>query len=104
MGKLWRWGWSRPWHFSARLGHCPADLQSKVEQLLIKVGLPIRIPATLPYSELFQTMARDKKRRAGKLRFVLLRGVGQAFVSQDVHEDDALAILQSVQSSVQSSV
>jgi 3-dehydroquinate synthase len=38
-------------------------------------------------------MQQDKKARRGKLRFVLTRGIGKAFVTDDVALDDVAAAL-----------
>jgi 3-dehydroquinate synthetase len=38
-------------------------------------------------------MATDKKRRGKTLRFILLRGVGDVLVRDDVGQDDVLAVL-----------
>jgi len=45
---------------------------------------------------LLNAMNRDKKRLAGQLRFVLLREVGQAFVTDAVPDPAILATLQEV--------
>jgi len=45
---------------------------------------------------LLEAMRRDKKRRGGRLRFVLLRGVGDVIVTDDVTRDDLVAVLDSV--------
>jgi 3-dehydroquinate synthase len=43
------------------------------------------IPGDLPGADdLLRLMAQDKKVMDGRLRFVLARGVGQAFVAEDV--------------------
>ena len=53
------------------------------------VGLPTRI-ADIPGDEvpdaatLVRIMGQDKKVRDGKLTLILVRGIGQAFVSRDV--------------------
>jgi 3-dehydroquinate synthetase len=39
-------------------------------------------------------MQQDKKMRAGTLTFVLVRGVGKAFLSRDVAAADVLAVLE----------
>jgi shikimate kinase/3-dehydroquinate synthase len=72
---------------SARLGHCDADLPGRVEAHLLAVGLPARIadlPRRFRVPALMARMARDKKARDGGLRFVLLRGPGQAFTTGEV--------------------
>jgi 3-dehydroquinate synthase len=77
-------------HLSAQLGHCTADWQPRIEAVLTKLGLPIRIPAYLDTEEIYAMMFSDKKKEAGKLRFILLRGVGDAFVT---NEADAASVL-----------
>jgi 3-dehydroquinate synthase len=80
-------------NLSARLGHCPPTLQDRIELALTKVGLPTRLPKTLAPEALLKAMGSDKKKVAGQLRFVLLRDVGQAFVTDAVPESDVLATL-----------
>jgi shikimate kinase / 3-dehydroquinate synthase len=81
---------------SALLGHVTPALQAEIEALLTRLNLPVRIPAHLPADALLQAMGADKKRAAGKLRFVLIREVGDVFVSGDVPEAAVLATLQAV--------
>jgi 3-dehydroquinate synthase len=52
------------------------------------------IPGDLPGPEaLLALMAQDKKVIDGRLRFVLARGIGQAFVAEDVAADQVLRLL-----------
>ncbi len=83
-------------NLSARLGHCSPGLQPKIEAALTRLNLPTRIPPHLPLPALYQAMSSDKKKVAGRLRFVLLRGVGDVFVADDVVETAVLATLESV--------
>ena len=39
-------------------------------------------------------MQKDKKVQDGKLTFILTRGVGEAFVSQDVSRQELLSVLE----------
>ena len=39
-------------------------------------------------------MAQDKKVQDGQLRFILARGIGQAFITSDVPRDKVRALLQ----------
>lgn len=80
-------------NLSARLGHCSPALQERIELALNKVGLPTRIPEHLSPASLLKAMDNDKKRLAGHLRFVLLREVGQAFVTDAVPDPAVLATL-----------
>lgn len=83
-------------NLSARLGHCPPALQDRIELALTRVGLPTRLPQTLTPEALLKAMGSDKKRVAGQLRFVLLRDVGQAFVTDAVPEAAVLATLRDI--------
>ena len=42
---------------------------------------------------LLDYMRRDKKNRDGRLRFVLVRGIGKAFTSEDLAGDEVLEFL-----------
>ena len=43
---------------------------------------------------LLSLMAQDKKVQAGRLHFVLARGIGEAFVTSDVPTDAVLSVLE----------
>jgi 3-dehydroquinate synthetase len=80
-------------NLSARLGLCDVSLQKRIEDLLESVNLPTHIPSNIKPDALFQAMQHDKKKRAGQLRFILLRGIGQAFVSDEVPADEIKATI-----------
>ena len=73
---------------SARMGLCAQEDPSRVAAHLAAMGMVSRladIPGPLPDADgLMALMAQDKKVRAGKLRLVLARGIGQAFVTDAV--------------------
>ncbi|MEE2860350.1 MAG: 3-dehydroquinate synthase [Pseudomonadota bacterium] len=73
---------------SARMGLCPQEAPSRVLAHLRQMGMPARlseIPGDLPDDQdLIRLMGQDKKVIDGRLRFVLARDVGDAFVSDAV--------------------
>ena len=73
---------------SARLGLCSQEEPSRVRAHLKKMGMKTDladIPGDLPDAEaLLALMAQDKKVIDGRLRFILARGIGAAFVADDV--------------------
>jgi shikimate kinase/3-dehydroquinate synthase len=69
---------------SAELGHCPRELPQRISDLLVNLTLPVTIPTGLSPDALLAAMQSDKKMAAGKLNFVLLRNVGDVFVTDDV--------------------
>lgn len=79
-------------HLSAQLGLCPQEDVSRIAAHIAQTGLPPRI-AGLPADRLLSHMKQDKKMRAGKLTFVLTKGIGKAFTCSDVPEDAVRATL-----------
>jgi shikimate kinase/3-dehydroquinate synthase len=79
-------------HLSAQLGFCPQEDTVRVADHNIRAGLPARI-AGLKAGHLLAHMKQDKKMSGGKLTFVLTRGIGQAFTSNDVTENAVRATL-----------
>lgn len=73
---------------SARMGLCAQETPSRVRAHLRSMGMRVDlrdIPGDLPDADaLIALMAQDKKVQDGRLRFILARGIGQAFVSDDV--------------------
>jgi len=52
------------------------------------------IPGDLPDADaLLEAMGQDKKVLDGKLRFILARGIGKAFVTSDVPREMVHAVL-----------
>ena len=84
-------GCALAFELSARLGLCPQEEPSRVRAHLRAMGMKVDlrdIPGDLPGVEtLLGYMAQDKKVQDGKLRFILARGIGQAFVTADVPGD-----------------
>ena len=72
---------------SARLGFCPHDDAARVRAHLAGAGLPTSLGETgVERGGLLPLMRTDKKNEDGKLRLVLTRGIGEAFLSPGVEE------------------
>jgi 3-dehydroquinate synthase len=69
---------------SRKLGYLSAADVTHVERALAAHALPIRLRASLDYDALHTAMTRDKKVRAGALRFVVLKKLGEAATQSDV--------------------
>ena len=73
---------------SAQIGLCSQEDPSRVRAHLRAMGMKTDladIPGDLPDADgLLELMAQDKKVVDGKLRFILARGIGRAFVASDV--------------------
>lgn len=69
---------------SQKLGALTAADVMRVERVVTVHGLPVRLRAPLAWGELHAAMTRDKKVRAGGLRFVVLKRLGEAATQGDV--------------------
>ncbi len=83
---------------SQRLGLCSQEAPSRVRAHLRGMGMMTDladIPGDLPDADaLLAMMGQDKKVVDGRLRFILARGIGTAFVATDVPLDVVRALLQ----------
>ena len=59
------------------------------EQLLLDYQLPVRVKGLKP-EDIVKTTKMDKKMDAGKVKFVLLKKIGEAFVTRDVEDEELL--------------
>ena len=71
---------------SAACGYLDAAQAERVRRLIERAGLPTHIAAVAPAAVL-EHMRMDKKVLGGRLRLVLLRGIGDAFVTADYPPD-----------------
>ncbi|MGY4676454.1 3-dehydroquinate synthase [Pasteurella sp. P03HT] len=75
---------------SEKLGHLAHEDVARLEKLLARANLPTVSPDTMQAEDYLPHMMRDKKVLAGKLRLVLLKALGQAYVATDI--DHALVL------------
>lgn len=83
--------------FSAKLGLASADDAARVAAHLSAVGLPTKI-SDIPgdvgtADDLMRAIYQDKKVKRGRLTFILTRGIGQAFIADDVEPEAVRAFL-----------
>jgi len=84
--------------YSAELGLCPPEDAERVVAHFAEVGLPTRMvdipgePMAAP--RLMELIHQDKKVARGKLTFILTRGIGKAFIANDVSAASVSAFLE----------
>jgi len=90
-------GMALAFDFSARKGLIAAAEAERAEAHLAAVGLPTHLkdnPGGTPgVDRLMDLIAQDKKVKRGALTFILVRGIGQAFVESDVDPAEVRAFL-----------
>lgn len=83
---------------SARMGICDTQEYVRVEKHFTHVGLHHSLSGIADdrwtVENLVNHMHKDKKAEAGKLKFILVRGIGKSFVSSDVPAADLSAVLE----------
>ena len=91
-------GCALAFELSSRLGLCPQEDPSRVRAHLKAMGMKTDladIPGELPSAQaLLDLMGQDKKVVDGQLRFILARGIGEAFVTADVPSEAVLKLLE----------
>jgi 3-dehydroquinate synthase len=83
---------------SARMGWMSEAEVERVRTLLIRAELPVDGPAEMTPEQFMDLMAVDKKVQDGVIRLILLKGIGQAVMSDDYLPDklqQTLALFQS---------
>ena len=93
-------GMAMAFDLSAQLGLCDKADAGRVRRHLASVGLPVRLRSiggdnrrSWSAAKLIDHMRGDKKAEAGRLTFILARGIGKAFVTRDVDERALAALL-----------
>ncbi len=90
-------GMAQAFRFSEELGLSAPGTAARVVSHLKAAGLPTRI-GDIPggkadADQLLRLMGQDKKVKDGQLTFILVRGIGEAYVSRDVSPDKVRAFL-----------
>jgi 3-dehydroquinate synthase len=82
---------------SSKLGLCEQQESIRVEKHFSQIGLRNSLTGLVDKSwtvgRLIAHMAKDKKANAGKITFILTRGIGKSFVAKDVALDAVKAVL-----------
>ncbi|MDO4261587.1 MAG: 3-dehydroquinate synthase [Eubacteriales bacterium] len=75
---------------SRQRGYVTEEETTAAEELFRSYDLPVRTSGLRP-EEIVETTKLDKKMDAGKVKFVLLKRVGEAFVTRDVQDGELLS-------------
>ncbi|CAA0082693.1 3-dehydroquinate synthase [Zhongshania aliphaticivorans] len=78
---------------SVELGWLDESVLLRGKQLLQMAGLPVAPPENMNVDQFLQLMGRDKKVLDGRLRLVLLKGLGVSVVSSDAPENTIAHVL-----------
>lgn len=79
---------------SEQLGYAEAGIEQKIRECYLKAGLPVEVPDFSAEAWL-DAMGHDKKNVGSRIRYVLLRGIGDAFIAEDVQPQAIAALVKS---------
>ncbi|MEX0324686.1 MAG: 3-dehydroquinate synthase [Puniceicoccaceae bacterium] len=82
---------------SDRLGMVDAEVADRTVRLLQKYDLPVSLRESLDVDSLLAAARKDKKARAGQLRYVALERIGKAVTTEAVTEDVVAGLWSTVQ-------
>ncbi|MEX1045297.1 MAG: 3-dehydroquinate synthase [Chthoniobacterales bacterium] len=74
----------------------PVEEAERVRAKLRAYGLPVTLPPDLGTDALLAAMRHDKKFSEGQIRYVVTPKLGEAFVAEDVTEDDLRTAIDSL--------
>jgi 3-dehydroquinate synthase len=85
---------------AARLSHMldqtSESLEPRIQRLYEAAGLPVTIPS-FTADEWLDSMGHDKKNVGSRIRYILLREIGDAFIAEDVSDGDIRSLIESFQ-------
>ncbi len=81
---------------SVTMGLLDHSVVERMTALLVRLGLPTQLEERIDTDTLLATIRNDKKRRDGRLRFVLLEAVGRPVVRDDVGESPVRSAFESL--------
>lgn len=77
-------------HIAQKRGTIASKEVARVEAVLQRLQLPTRIPDHIGAPVLLEWMRRDKKVKAGRIQFVLPKGIGEVYITDDVTEQELI--------------
>lgn len=80
---------------SWKRGFLTEEERAQIEKTLKMYHLPVRVSGVLP-EDVLNTTKLDKKMEAGKIKFVLLKKIGEAFVTKDIEDEELLEAIRYV--------
>ena len=80
---------------SARLGYLDKSELETVVKLFKKCGLPTEPPEAMQTEDFLDLMSRDKKNLGNSIRLILLKNLGEAFITDEYPKEELMATLKS---------
>ena len=79
---------------SQQLGYVKGDIEGRIRDLYQRYGLPTEIPS-FSTEQWLDAMGHDKKNVGSRIRYILLRSIGDAFIAENVRNEDITSLVDS---------
>ncbi|HXH71830.1 MAG TPA: 3-dehydroquinate synthase [Mariprofundaceae bacterium] len=79
---------------SEQKGYAPDGTEARIRSCYEAVGLPVAVPK-FPAEQWLDAMGHDKKNIGSHIRYILLHGIGKAFVAEEVQDEDIRQLIDS---------
>ncbi len=78
---------------SMQAGFCSKEVVARIKATVKKAGLPEKMPR-LDINKIIQAMQHDKKKTAGRVRLILIKEIGEAFIYDELKMELLPGLLQ----------
>ncbi len=79
-------------HISWKRGNIPEEIFYEIRDMFVGFDLPISFD-TIKTDDIIAATKKDKKMRAGKIRYILLKKLGSAYIDESVTDDEMKSAL-----------
>ncbi|EAU55317.1 3-dehydroquinate synthase [Mariprofundus ferrooxydans] len=79
---------------SEQTGHAPAGTETKIAACYQQAGLPLTMP-DFDAALWLDAMGHDKKNVGARIRYILLRGIGDGFIAEDIQPESIRRLIAS---------
>lgn len=80
-------------YLSWKMGHIEETELNRIKGVFTKFQLPVSVKG-MNATEILKTTKSDKKMKAGKINFILLKEIGNAYIYSDLTDDEILMAIQ----------
>ena len=81
---------------SMQYGKLKKEEYGEICESLELFGLPCHIPMSMTADDILMASKKDKKMEAGKIKFILLDRIGDAYINKNVTDDEIKIAVQKV--------
>ncbi|MCR5487343.1 MAG: 3-dehydroquinate synthase [Lachnospiraceae bacterium] len=81
-------------YISYRRGYLSTEEYYEIRDMFLPFFLPITLPDEADAAEILRLTKSDKKMNSGKIRFILLKKVGEAYIDTEVSDEEMLSGIQ----------